>query len=99
MAAARYLAHIASSSGEALIYAIDRAVLKPEEIDEAHAMSELSCHRAAFLRDSDDFRNGAMAGMLMKWAEELRLHTTGLVGGEYKGAWVVDGVRGISKKS
>ena len=33
----------------------------------------------------------------MDWEEQLRLHTTKLIGGEYHGAWTVNGIDGISK--
>lgn len=51
--------------------------------DRAHALSELWCHRAALLR---------------QWAEEDRLIATEMIGGEYSGAYVIDGVSGIKPK-
>lgn len=96
VAAAAYLADIATIVGEVLIRAIDKGVLNAADIDEAHAMSELSCHRAAALLAMGD--EVMEPSKIMQWAEELRLHTTMLVGGEYSGAWEVDGVNGIRKK-
>lgn len=106
-AASRLLADTADAATEALMFAVRSNSLSPEALDEAHAMSELSCHRAAYLRSS-----GAVPmpvtrqasgerdwiARLNAWAEELRLHTTKLIGGEYKGAWTVDGVTGIKRK-
>lgn len=55
----------------------------PSFIDEAHALSELWCHRAALLR---------------KWAEDDRLYATHMLSGEYTGAFIIDGVNGIVPK-
>jgi hypothetical protein len=100
--AAEYLAAIAEASTEALMQGIRTGKLTSDQIDEAHAMSELSCHRAAWLREraeasaSTDFGHDAVR-RLREWAEELRLHTTKLIGGEYRGAWTVDGVDAIRR--
>lgn len=105
-ASARLLADTADAATEALMYAIRSGTLSPEALDEAHAMSELSCHRAAYLRSSagvpmpphrPSTSEGAWIGRFTGWAEELRLHTTKLVGGEYAGAWVIDDVTGIRR--
>lgn len=69
--------------GKAFDHAITTGVFGPEQIDEAHALSELWCHRAVLLR---------------KWAEDDRLHATGMLGGEYSGAFAIDGVDGIHIK-
>lgn len=101
--AARYLAAIAGGSTEALSFGIKSGALGTETIDEAHAMSELSCHRAAWLRHATTEprmtkeEQGRTANLLMAWAEELRLHATRLIGGEYRGPWKVDGITGISR--
>lgn len=103
VAAANYLATIAEGATEALVYGIKSGALSAETIDEAHAMSELSCHRAAWLRNAAGMvrmnreEQERTAGLLEAWAEELRIHTTGLIGGEYHGPWKVDGIKGITK--
>lgn len=100
-AAARHLAAIAIASASAIIHGVATNALTTQQIDEAHAWSELECHRAAHIRRSvtghtDD---GPILSMplLMKWAEETRLHTTKLIGGEYRGAWTVLGITGIAR--
>lgn len=103
IAAAQYLASIADGATAALVYGIKAGALTAETIDEAHAMSELSCHRGAWLRNAATMpqmtseEQARTATLLGAWAEELRLHTTRLIGGEYRGAWKVDGIKGISK--
>jgi hypothetical protein len=99
--AALYLADIATASADAITRL--RGSLSAAEMDEAHAFSELGCHRAAVIRaETGLFPNDSQAQSnlseetLLQWAEELRLHTTKLVGGEYEGAWTVDGVNGIT---
>lgn len=78
-AAESYAGTVASISAS-FGHAIAIGTFDAAQIDEAHALSELWCHRAALLR---------------KWAEEDRLHATGMIGGEYAGAWMIDGVEGI----
>lgn len=71
------------SARAAFLCAIDNGTFDGASIDQAHALSELWCHRAALLR---------------QWAEEDRLMATAMIGGEYRGAWSVDGVNGITPK-
>jgi len=102
-ASARYLSTIAAGVTDALSFGIRADRLTTEEIDEAHAMSELSCHRAAWLEHAvteprmTPEEQARTAKMIMSWAEELRLNTTRLIGGEYHGAWTVDGIKGITR--
>lgn len=102
VAAANYLAEIADGATEALTDGIKSGALSAEAIDEAHAMSELSCHRAAWLRHATTMprmtreEQTRTAALLEAWGEELRLHTTKLIGGEYRGPWKVDGIKSIS---
>jgi hypothetical protein len=104
IAASEYLAAIVDGATEALIHGTRAGLLEPAELDEAHAMSELSCHRAAWLRDAaiqprmTPTEQDRAAKLLVSWAEELRLHSTKLIGGEYHGAWDVNGIVGISRK-
>jgi hypothetical protein len=95
---ATYLADIVLTTTNAVMHGIRSGALTPEQIDEAHAWSELQCHRAAQLEASrplETFDNGRL---LRRWATEDRLHATALAGGEYSGAWEVDGTSGIRKK-
>jgi hypothetical protein len=106
---ARLLARTADGVTDALEFALRSGAIKPgsPELDEAHAMSELSCHRAAMLRENAAFLGAPDTSpedrmklfMLRDWAEELRLHATKLFGGEYCGAWTVDGIIGITRRS
>lgn len=68
---------------ESFEHAIRIGTFGPADIDEAHALSELWCHRAALIR---------------QWAEEDRLYATNMIGGEYSGAFRINGVRGIEPK-
>lgn len=108
-AAALHLAETTEASVAALEHGIRARLITGDELDEAHAWSELECHRAALLRrwasgnkpltqTSDDLP-AASSELLATWAEETRLHTTKLIGGEYSGAWEVLGVNGIRKKA
>lgn len=83
VAAANAYAEMGRAAAQAITAGITHGRLSPEQIDEAHAFSELQCHRAALIR---------------AWTEELRLHTTKIIGGEYDGGYIVDGVDGIRKK-
>lgn len=98
-AAAFFLADTVAANTEAIIHGIKSGALNSEQIDEAHAWSELQCHRAAHLRDrSQLIESVTTPELLAKWAEEDRLHATALAGGEYDGAWIVEDVRGIRQK-
>ena len=110
-AAALHLAETTEASVAALEHGIRARLINGEELDEAHAWSELECHRASLLRawasgavPLSGFRDGerrdppATNELLATWAEETRLHTTKLLGGEYSGALEVLGVNGIRKK-
>lgn len=70
-------AHTAEIITNAFSHAIEIGTFNAAEIDKAHALSELWCHRAALLR---------------QWAEQDRLTATEMFGGEYRGGWIVDGV-------
>jgi hypothetical protein len=99
-----YLAEVATGDAAAIIRAVDTGYIKPgsPEEDEAHAWSELNCHRAAAIRDWADTMQIADAGEVVKvlreWAEQDRLVSTRLIGGEYHGEWIVNGVEGIVRK-
>lgn len=67
----------------AFTHAIEIGSFDASDIDQAHALSELWCHRAALLR---------------QWAEEDRLIATDMLGGEYSGGWRINGVKGIEPK-
>lgn len=107
-AAAHYLADISEASVRAIMQGVRSGALTPEQIDEAHAWSELECHRAAVIRDSavrefeavrvDNKTIIVNEALLMQWAEETRIHTTALIGGEYHGSFEVDGITGIRKR-
>jgi hypothetical protein len=103
-APAIYLAEIASGDAAGIIRAFDTGYIKPgsPEEDEAHAWSELNCHRAALIREWVDTMQIADAGEVVKvlreWAEQDRLVSTRLIGGEYHGEWIVNGVEGIERK-
>lgn len=105
-AEAMHLAFTAEAVKAATECALKSGAVTEEQADELHAMSELSCHRAAELRawargEECAILEGGETDrhiVLQIWAEELRLHTTGLIGGEYDGAWEVIGVNGIRKK-
>lgn len=101
--AARYLATVVAANEAAITRAIRERVFDPERIDQAHAWSELQCHRAQaierFIIDSHAPNVLEINfGLLYMWATEDRLHATNLVGGEYHGAWEVNGTEGITKK-
>lgn len=98
-APARYLAAVVAGSASALRYAIEHDVLTPAQIDQAHAFSELNCHRAAVIRGWAERGAPSDAGTKLRlWAEQDRIFTTQIIGGEYEGAWEVDGVTGIRQK-
>lgn len=109
---ANYLATIAEWSAKSLLHGFVHGFEGDHEFtpalrDEAHAFAELGCRRAALLRNSAGYPPEGSAPeffepngqLLVQWAEELRLHTTKLIGGEYQGAWEIDGVTGIRLKS
>lgn len=99
---ALHLADVADAVRAATAWAFERETVTEEQADELHAMSELSCHRAALLRKlarGQELLPAKVHQLLAKWADELADHSTGLLGGEYKGAWTVDGTTGISRKS
>lgn len=115
-APARYLAAIVTGSAAAILQGVNSGALTPEQIDEAHAWSELNCHRAAEIRGWVDsvatsgdglvspFLNLAGSlnkarGLMRSWAEEDRLFTTHLIGGEYEGGWLVHGTSHIERKT
>lgn len=100
-AEALHLADVAEAVGRATECAFRLNLIDEKTGDELHAMSELSCHRAAMLRGWA--RGISMAGgwspaILAKWADELATHTTALLGGEYHGAFEVVGTEGIRKR-
>ncbi len=95
--AATYLAEIVTANTMGIMEGIRSGALTPEQIDQAHAWSELQCHRAAAL-EAGEFPSNHSAG-LYGWANEDRQHATALAGGEYSGAWEVDGTSGIRKKT
>lgn len=103
---ALHLADTADAVKAATECALKSGAVTEDQADELHAMSELSCHRAAELRawargETSMIPNRGDTDrhvVLQLWAEELRLHTTRLIGGEYTGAWIVDGVTGIRKR-
>jgi hypothetical protein len=95
--AATYLADVVTANTDAIVFGIRSGALTPEQIDEAHAWSELQCHRAAAL-EAGEFPSNHSSG-LYAWAHEDRQHATALAGGEYSGAWEVDGTSGIRKKT
>jgi len=104
-APARYLAHIAAWGAAAILYGITTDAIGEEQQDEAHAWSELNCHRAAEIRalansiaQEQALARDTWRSRLLTWAEEDRLFSTRLIGGEYSGAWIVDGVQGIRRK-
>lgn len=92
--AASYLAAIVRATTDAIVHGIKSGFLTPEQIDAAHAWSELQCHRAAALESGEEITGD----VLDDWAQEERLRATEMFGGEYEGAWIVDGVKGISRK-
>lgn len=94
-AAATYLGEVVRASTDAISSGIEVGTLDPEQIEEAHAWSELQCHRAAFIEDHNQI---ITPDLLYGWANEDRLRATAMFGGEYDGAWIVDGVKGISRK-
>lgn len=120
-APARYYAAIGAASERALLHAITTGVLGkptkakpvPPSWEEAHAWAELSCHRAAVLREQASrllaesrgelIAEGGNAALvtpdsLMAWAEEHRLFATRMIGGEFESdVWTVDGSSGIVK--
>lgn len=101
VAAATLIAETADAAAHGFTYALLSESLSAEELDEAHAMSELSCHRAAQMRGwavGGWASSGTRTERMISWAEELRTHTTKLFGGEYSGAWEVIGVDRIQKK-
>lgn len=102
-AAGRYLARIAEADARALVTAIKSGHVTKEKLDEAHAWSELNCHRAAEIESwcvgSAMTRGESLerATLLFGWAGEDRIFTTRLAGGgEYSGPWIIDGTKGIS---
>lgn len=104
---ARYLSSIVRWNTNAITEGIRAGRISSEMIDEAHAWSELQCHRAAAIEGviGDTTKNRIAEGFweitphrLGVWAEEDRLHATKLAGGEYRGAWEISGVDGIRRK-
>lgn len=83
-AASSLYANTAEIIGNAFAHAIEIGSFDAADVDHAHALSELWCHRAALLR---------------QWAEEDRLIATEMLGGEYHGGWTIDGVKGIEPTS
>lgn len=98
-AAATYLSEVVTADTEAIIEGVRSEVFTDDQVDAAHAWSELQCHRAAFIEDVDN-SSEITSELLTTWATEDRLHATQLAGGEYPndGAWEIDGVKGIRKK-
>jgi len=97
--AARYLAAVIKADAEATAMGVRSGRIRAGA-DEAHAWSELNCHRAAMIEDTilnQDY-DKLTAELLYRWATEDRLMATKLAGGEYSGAWIVNGVEGISPK-
>lgn len=82
-AAAAGLAQMSEAAARAILHGVEIGSINEEQLDEAHAFSELLCHRAALMR---------------QWTEEIRTFTTKLIGGEYQGNFIVDGVDGIRRK-
>lgn len=97
-AAAIFFAGIVEANTRAIQHGIESGKFNDEQIDEAHAWSELQCHRAAFIEDSFDDPGNIFPDVLRTWATEDRVRLTKMVGGEYSGAWTVDGTKGISPK-
>lgn len=107
-ASARYLSGIVRWNTNAITNGIQSGAIAGDLLDEAHAWSELQCHRAAAIEEwaqrllsvnRELLHDRAINGpKLLKWAEEDRLHATKLTGGEYRGAWQIDGVKGITKR-
>ena len=104
-ASALYLAGIARAATEAMIYGVRAGTIKGDALDEAHALSELACHRAQAIEDMVDQAlagtlDGAVyvAATLRDWATKHRLAHTKLVGGEYHGNFIIDGTAGIARK-
>ena len=103
--AARFLAATAAAGVEAVIEGVRLERLDYYKVDEAHALSELQCHRAQLMEESvsEDCEsllpNHALTpALLMKWAREDRIRLTKIFGGEYHGGWEVNGTEGITKK-
>lgn len=103
VATAEYLADVVSASMRAVMHGIKSGQITGDQIDEAHAWSELQCHRAAAIESAPEPDEGGESALtpalLIEWAHEDRLHATKLFGGEYHGAWEIDGVKGITKKT
>lgn len=97
-AAATYLADVVSANEEAISRGIKMRLFDAERIDQAHAWSELQCHRAQAIEDAIRAHKIIPAETLYLWAKEDRLHATMLAGGEYHGGWTVNGTDGITKK-
>lgn len=82
--AGRFIAEAGEEFARAFRVANDSGDVDAEKREKLHAYAELDCHRAK---------------LILKWAEEI--HQRGvdeLTGGEYAGAWEVDGVSGIRKR-
>lgn len=98
-AEAMHLADVAEAVRRATEAAFVLELVDEATGDELHAMSELSCHRAAALRAwAREGGHDPRPSLIAKWADELAEHTTRLLGGEYEGAWTVDGTSGIRKR-
>lgn len=98
VAAAIYLAEVVTANENAISSGIHRGIFSEEQIDEAHAWSELQCHRAQLIEDNVRGGTFVAASILYQWATEDREHATRLAGGEYHGGWTVNGTEGIEKK-
>lgn len=87
---------------ESLTHAVRTGVIPPisPAMDEAHALSELSCRRAKTIRGwlAKDAVPKDAAARLTKWTEYSATKVTALLGGEYDGGFVVVGDERIEKK-